>query len=97
MPKHQTLERQLNTTRHDMCLKLRPYRPLLFVVYTQNIQKGLTPIYFGEIILINYHIDATLSGILMGFKKLSRQKLCLLQFFGHCSKFCDFKRVLYYD
>ena len=63
MPKHQTLERQLNTLienmLHDMCMKLRPYRPLLFVVYTKNIQKGLTPNYFGEIILINYHIDAT--------------------------------------
>ena len=62
MPKHQTLERQLNTLIenmfHDMCLKLGPYRPLLFVVYTKNTQKGLTTNYFWKIILINYHIDA---------------------------------------
>ena len=61
MPKHQTLERQLNTLiknmLHDTCLKLRPYRPLLFVVYTKNIQKVPTTNYFGKINLINYHMD----------------------------------------
>ena len=50
------MERQLNTLienmSHDMCLKLRPYRPLLFVVYTKNIQKGLTTNYFRKINLI---------------------------------------------
>ena len=54
MPKHQTLKRQLNTLienmSHDMCLKFRPYRPLIFVVYTKTSGKVLQQTTLGKLI-----------------------------------------------
>ena len=71
---YQTLERKLNTLIenmfHNMCLRLLPFRPVIFVVYHKTSKNVLQQYTFWKIDLISYRCTTNChSNIILIIKK----------------------------